>query len=175
MPLQSIDLSKLEGESLREQIIAPQQLPKEIMRARCLRLALQGMNAKRAAAATGYPYDTVRRIYREPGFQADVRRRVDLTFEDIDVAYQTREKTLHEKIAEKAEDAFATLCEMLEDDRTLPGHKIKIAQDLLNRREDTTPFSARTTNLDADKLRAAALAARDMDAVIPAEREHDAR
>lgn len=166
MPLQTIDLSKLEGESLRQQV-QPQALPKEVMRARLLRLALRGQNARQAAQACGYAYDTVRRIYADPAFQADFRKRVDLAFEDVDTEFIQSQKSLADKVSEKANTAFTVLCELLESEQTLAGHKIKIAQDILDRTAETATFSPRTTALDADKLRAAALAARDMDNVIP--------
>lgn len=167
VPLREVDLSELEGESLREQCI-PQHLPKEVLRARALRLALQQISARKAAPLLGISYETARRIYADPSFQADVRRRIDLAFEDVDAAYAERNKTLHEKIAEKGERAFQELIQLMEDPNTLPGHRIKIAQDILDRNEDTQAGKIiKHTNLDIERLRMAGLAAREMDNVIP--------
>lgn len=167
MPLHEVDLSALEGESLREQII-PQHLPREVLRARALRLALKQISARKAAPILGIAYETARKIYADPSFQADVRKRIDLAFEDVDTAFVESHKTLHEKIAEKGDRAFQELVNLLEDSNTLPGHRIKIAQDILDRNEETQAGKTiRHTTLDVDKLRNAALAAREMDNVIP--------
>lgn len=167
MPLQHVDLSQLEGESLREQV-QPQHLPREVLRARALRLALKQVSARKAAPILGINYETARKIYADPSFQAEVRKRIDVAFEDVDTAFITGHKTLHEKIAEKGNAAFEALCQMLDDQGTLPGHRIKIAQDILDRNEATQAGkTVRHTNLDVDKLRVAANAAREMDNVIP--------
>jgi len=163
-----IDLGPLE--TLREQcgVREQQHLPGEILRARALRLALRGLNATRAAAVLGCHPTTARKIYADPAFQKQVRLRVDSVFTDIDASFKTAEDTLHERIQSKARAAFEVLAGMLDDPGTHPGYRMRIAQDLLDRNEETQAGRTLTTRrLDPEQLHVAAATAREMDNVIP--------
>jgi hypothetical protein len=143
-----------------------------VLRARALRLALRQVSARKAAPLLGISYDTARAIYRDPAFQSEVRRRLDCVFEDVDAQFARKTLTLNEKITEKSDAAFQVLCEMLENEATLPGHRIRIAQDILDRNSETQAgHTIRHTTLDIEKLRAAGNAAREMDKVIPIRKE----
>lgn len=139
-------------------------LPQAIRRAQMLRLALRGVNAKRASEIMSCSYATAREVYSDPGFRKACLGRLDDAFTDTDAAFAEKKKSLVERLEEKAEVAFEILCDMLETPETSAGHRIRIAQDLLNRHSETAPIQRAQFRLDPIELVHAAKVAREMDA-----------
>jgi hypothetical protein len=138
-------------------------LTQAVRRAQLARLAIRGVNAKRAAEILGCSHAVVREVYSDPSFRRGVVGRVDDAFADTDEAFAAKKRTLVERVEEKAEVAFEILCAMLEDDKTTPGHRIRIAQDLLDRHAETAPINRQHFKIDPLELVRASAVAREMD------------
>jgi hypothetical protein len=138
-------------------------LTQAVRRAQLARLAIRGVNAKRAAEILGCSHAVVREVYSDPSFRRGVVGRVDDAFADTDEAFAAKKRTLVERVEEKAEVAFEILCAMLEDDKTTPGHRIRIAQDLLDRHAETAPINRQHFKIDPLELSRAARVAQEMD------------
>lgn len=142
-------------------------------RAWLLRLAMRGLNAKEAAAIVGCSPAVVRDMYRDDNFKAEVKRRINVALDTGDEKFVAAQLTLAEKIRRKGDKAFEILCTLLEDPDVHPATRVRIAQDLLNRNEETQAgFQVTKKTFDTEKLRHAALVAAEMDGrVIPIRKE----
>jgi hypothetical protein len=130
---------------------------------------MRGVTAGKAAEVVGCSAATARAVYSDPMFRAACIGQLDSAFADIDTAFAEKKATLIERMSAKAEEAFDTLCEILDDPNTRVPYKIKIAQDFLDRNPETQAgHIVRTGPLaDPEKLSQAARVAREMDGVIP--------
>lgn len=142
-----------------------------VLRQQLIRLAMKGLNATRAASVVGCAKETARGIYRDPDFRKEVVGRVDGAFGDVDLAFVEQKKSLHERLAERAERAFDQLCNLLDNEETMPSLKVKIAQDFMDRNPETQAGHT-TTRLNpafqSEALAHAARIAREVDEkVIP--------
>lgn len=167
-----IDIDRLHAAGLAAESAAsaePGLLRAQVLRAQLLRLATRGLNAREAAQIVGYAHHTVQKYYREPDFQATVRRRVEHALGDGDERVLEQRMTLADRLRQKSETAFTVLCEMLDDPATHPGYRMKIAQDFLDRNEETQGGSIVTRRtVDPEQLRHAAQVAAEMDSnVVP--------
>lgn len=127
---------------------------------------MKGLNATRAALLVGCGKDTARGVYRDPEFRKEVLSRVDGAFVDVDAAFVETKKSLHERLAERAELAFDQLCVLLDDESTLPSIRVKIAQDFMDRNPETQAGHTVTKLggvLQSAELVHAARIAREMD------------
>lgn len=157
-----------------KQVLAP-DLPQEgprllttvVLRAQLLRLALKGLNATEAAKIVGCHEATARVHYRDPSFRDEVRAKVDQAFMDVDEAYTSKQKGIHERLNDQALRSFEDLIGMLENPDLHPSIRMRINQDILNRVEDAQPMHKVNTTVDAAALQRAASTAREMDKVIP--------
>lgn len=140
-----------------------------VLRQQLLRLAMKGVNAKRASELVGVHHHTVLGIYKDPMFRKEVLGKVGGAFEDVDGAYVAQRKSLHERLAEKAETAFGVLVEMLEDKEGLPSLRAKVAMDLLDRNPETQQGHTITRispALESEQLIQAAHIARQVDSKV---------
>jgi hypothetical protein len=159
-------------DAILEKVNAPEAggklMTQAVRRAQLLRLALRGVNAKKAAEVIGCSHATARAVYADPEFRKGCLGRLDDAFADIDASFATRKRSLIERMEEKAEVAFETLVGLLEAHDTKDVYKIKIAQDFLDRNPTTQAgHVVRTGPLaDPDKLSQAARVAREMDNVL---------
>jgi hypothetical protein len=145
----------------------PKLVKQLVVRARLLRFALRGLNARQAAQLIGEPYQTVRAIYADPTFKREVQQRINGAFEGVDSQFVAEQKTVTDAIKDKAGAAFNYLCELLEDPNAHPGYRMRAAQDILDRNEDTQAGSTITKRIDPAQLALAARTAQEMDDVIP--------
>jgi|SRR5580658_1309347 hypothetical protein len=137
-----------------------------------LRLAMRGYSAKQAAESLEIPYSAALQEYRDREFRALAFGRLEHAFAEIDGNFEEEKKSLHERLAEKSNDAFRVLCELLEDEEVHPGVRVKIAQDMLDRNPDTMAGSVvRHEKFDPQQLMRAAQAASEMDNVIQLKRK----
>lgn len=138
-------------------------------RARLLRLAANGVNAKRAAELIGVGHQTVLKEYQDPEFRRQVVRLVESAFEDVDSNFEQMQLSLHDRIRLKSEEAFQTLCELMDSKDTHEAVRMKIAQDILDRNPETQAGHTVTHNsiAEVEELRRAAVAAREMDKIVP--------
>ncbi len=137
-----------------------------VLRTQLLRLAMKGVNATQAAKVVGVSSATAREVYREPEFRAEVLKKVNGAFEDIDAAFSSKKKTLHELIDEQAYRSCESLIDMLQDEQLHPSLKVKIHQDFLNRSEESMPKSGAVYKVEPAELSRAAQVAQEMDNVI---------
>lgn len=149
----------LAGETFTE----PRLVQQIALRGLLLRFAMRGLNASEASEAAKVPYQTVRTIYADPEFKHEVRRRIDSAFGDADDEFFANKLTLAERIRDKGNDAFRVLCEMLDDPATHPGYRMRIAQDILDRNEQTQAGFTTRRLIDTDQLRLAAQTAIEME------------
>jgi hypothetical protein len=149
----------------------PRLLTVALRRARLLRCALRGLNAKAASRVVGCSHHTARAVYADPAFKARVRAQFGQVFEGIDDAYATAQLTLHERIEGVASKAFDLLQQIMEDETKQPALRVKVAQDFLDRNPETQAGHTVTARDEfVEALAAAQDAARDMDNVIPMRR-----
>lgn len=145
-----------------------------VLRQQLQRLAMKGLNATRAAQVVGCSKDTARAVYRDPEFRKEVIGRVDGAFADVDAAFIDQKRSLHQRLADKAEDAYEALCVMLDSQDTLPSLKAKIAMDFLDRNPETQAGHTVTKLgelVHPEQLAQAARIGREMDnKVIPMRR-----
>lgn len=143
--------------------------PKGVRRSKLLRLAAQGLPAARAAQILGCSHATTLMEYRDPEFKRQVLALVESAFESSDVRFGEEMFTLQDRLKMKAEEAFETLCEIMDDVQNEPGVRAKVAMDLLNRVPETqTGHQVRTGAIeDATTLARAARAAEEMNNVVP--------
>lgn len=137
-----------------------------VLRQQLIRLAMKGLNATRAAALVGCGKDTARGVYRDPDFRKEVLSRVDGAFVDVDNLFVETRKSIHERLAEKAEKAFDVLCDMLDSEETMPSIRMKVAHDILDRNPETQAGHTVTRlnpALGSESLVQAARIAREMD------------
>lgn len=139
-----------------------------VRRAKLLRLAAQGVNAKRAAAFLGVSHQTVLKEYQNPEFRRQVVRLVESAFEEVDEKFEVMQLSLHDRIRLKSEEAFETLCRLMDDENTHPAVRTRIAQDMLDRNPETLAGSVvrHDSVAEAEELRRAADVAREMDKVV---------
>ncbi len=144
-----------------------------VQRIQLKRLAMRGLNAKQAAQALGCGIEAARRYYRDPEFRREVLSCVNGAFEDVDAAFTQEKVSLHERLGDVAEKSFEILERLLEDPETQVHHKIKIAQDFMDRNpESQAGHVVRTGAIsDPDTLAVAARTAREveasMDKIVP--------
>ncbi len=146
--------------------IRPQQA---VRRSKLLRLAAQGFPATRAAQILGAHAATIQREYRDPEFRKQVLALVESAFESSDLRFGEEMFTLQDRLKMKAEEAFETLCEIMDDPQNEPTVRAKVAMDLLNRVPETqSGHQVRTGPIeDASALARAARAAEEMNNVLP--------
>jgi len=133
-----------------------------------LRLAVRGVNATAAAKVIGCRPETARKYYADPAFRREAFAKVESAFAGVDSDLGNEKRTLHQKLSEAADEAFEELYGMLKNAQTAAAHKIKIAQDFLDRNPETQAgFTTRNVTLSPEQLASAARAAREMDNVIP--------
>lgn len=139
----------------------------EVTKSQLLRLAMKGLNATEAAKVLDLHPSTVRGYYREPAFRTAVLKKVEGVFEDIDVAYLNKRKSLHEMLEEQAYRSCQDLIAMLDDEETPlhPSLKVKIHQDFMNRVEDSKQLTG-VMKVEPKDLQHAARVAQEMDGVI---------
>lgn len=161
-------LKEVAGDAARvEAHIDQRLLTSAVLRVQLLRLAMKGVNATRAAEMLGCAPETARRHYADPTFRRAVLGKVDDAFVGVDAAFAEQKKTLHERLAEKADKAFEELCVLLDSQNTPMHLKVKIAQDFLDRNPETQAgFVQRHGKFDPEQLAAASRVAREMDNVV---------
>lgn len=165
MSEQIADVS-LEGLEFRDRLLTT-----SVTRVQLLRLAMKGLNAKQAAAVVGCHEQTARGHYAEPEFRRAVLAKVEAAFEGVDAAFAERKRDLHEMLEEQAYRSCEELIEMVGDPELHPSLKVKIHQDFLNRVEDSAPQHKASYKLQPQDLQHAAKVAREMDNVIPFNKE----
>lgn len=147
-----------------------------VQRVQLLRLAMKGINAKRASEIIGCSHAHAAAQYRDPDFRRQVLAKVDRAFEDVDLGFVEGKRSLHELIETQAMDSFKDLVELLKED-IHPSLKVRIHQDFLNRCEDSQPQHKVNAGhrFSPEELQRAALTAREIDAnlvkVVPIRRE----
>lgn len=141
-----------------------------VTRQQLLRLAQKGLTAADSAKIVGISAATARDYYSEPAFRRDVLEAVEKAFGDVDAAYASKRKTLHELLETQAYESFSQLVGMLEEDDLHPALRMKINQDFLDRHQDTAQISKAKFIFDAKDLKRAAKVAQEMDNVIPMRR-----
>jgi transposase len=133
---------------------------------------MKGINATIAAKIVGCSKETSRKYYSDPSFRRDALEKVEQAFEGVDNNFIEEKKSIHERLAEQAENAFEELVSLLADKSTSTGYRIRIAQDFLDRNPETQAgFVARHTQVNPDQLIMAARTAKEMDNVIPIRKE----
>lgn len=148
------------------------QLTQAVRRTQLIRLALRGVTAHRAAKILGCSPSTVLATYKDPQFRQACMARLSNAFQEIDEQIAKEKRTLHERLAEKSEEAFEKLCDMLDSDSTPVHLRAKIAMDFLDRNPETQPgHTVRTERFDPEQLAAAARTAAEMDNVIEFKRK----
>lgn len=152
-------VARVEGEVER-----PRLLRSAVLRAQLLRLALRGVNAKQACEVLGCSYHVARSHYADPSFRAQVLQRVEGALAYADERFALQNRSLHERIADAAEEGFERLVEMLRDPGTANPLKARIAQDFLNRVPEAAPHSSvlHRHSFTAEELSSAAKAAAEM-------------
>src|SRR5271170_4085798 len=147
--------------------VEPRLLTTALRRARLMRCALRGLDAKMAARVVGCSHATARQVYADPAFRRRVRQGLEGVLEGADAAYVAKQLTLHEQIEHKAQTAFDILTKIMEDDRAQPALRVKVAQDLLDRNPETQSGHTVTAREEfVEALDAARLAASEIDNVI---------
>lgn len=133
-----------------------------------VRMAMKGVTASEAARLVGCHQQTALMYYKRPDFRKRVMNKIQGAFEGVDEGFSEELESMHEKLKRAAEKSYDELMAMLSGEvaGVQVGHKIKIAQDFMNRNPDTQAgFIHRNGDkLDPDQLRLAATAAREMDA-----------
>ena len=138
-----------------------------IIRLQLERLAMRGVNATRAAELVGCHRDTSRGVYRDPRFKKKVLGKINAALGEVDQTIFKEKKDLHARLAEKCEDAFQKLCDLMEDPETSTAHQIKIAQDFLNRNPESQPGATiMKREFDPEQLSRAARVAKEMENVV---------
>jgi hypothetical protein len=152
----------------------PRLVTQAVRRAKLLRCALRGVNAKDAARVVGCSHATAMTVYSDPSFQRRVHEQLEGVFEGVDAGFIDRQMSLHERIEQKAKDAFKVLADMLDNNATPPHLRAKVAMDMLDRNPETQAGHSVTTRRDdelAETLRAAAAASREADNVVTMRRK----
>ncbi len=145
-------------------------------RAKLLRLAAQGINARQASGIINVPYATVLSEYADPEFKVQLHALMEQAFSDVDGKFGAFNLTLHDRIRLKSEEAFQTLCELMDDDTNHPAIRARIAQDMLDRNPESQAGSViRHERIEADQLALAARAAEEMNNVLPFRADHAKR
>lgn len=147
-----------------EEILKKKLIHTTVLRMALLRLAMKGVTAKKAAEILGCNPSTARTHYADPTFKRAVYEKVREAFGEIDEAFETASKTLHERIQEQALKSFQDLVALLERNDLGHAHRIKINQDFLNRCEESQPLAKHTTQLEPAALARASQVAREMEA-----------
>lgn len=141
-----------------------------ILRAQLLRFALRGVTAKKASELVQCGYQTARQIYSDPDFRRHVMSKVEGALAYADEKFGEQQKSLHQRLAEKSEEAFTVLCELLENPATNQGLRFRIAKDMLDRNPETSSTShvehSHQHSFSADELRRAADTASEMQAKV---------
>jgi hypothetical protein len=138
-----------------------------LRRARLLRCALRGLNAKAAAKIVGCSMQTAQQVYRDPAFRRRVNEQFAGVFSDVDAAYAAAQLSIHERIEGVAGRAFELLEEIMEDETKQPALRVKVAQDFLDRNPETQAGHIVTAREEfVEALAAARSAASDMDNVV---------
>lgn len=133
---------------------------------------MRGLHATEAAKVLGIHQATVRLHYNDPAFRQEVLKKVGAAFGSTDAAFIERTKSLTERLEEQATRSFDSLVAML-DPATNEGHKIsdtlavKVHLSFLDRVQETAQVSKSVISMDPVQLQHAAVAAREMDNVVP--------
>lgn len=138
-------------------------------RSKLLRLAAQGVTARRASELLGLGYSVVCGEYNDPSFRRQAFELVEGAFGEVDSALTNVQLSLHDRIRLKSEEAFDVLCNILDDEAENPALRAKIAVELLDRNPES---QAGTTVrhgalVEANDLARAARAAEEMNKVLP--------
>lgn len=147
--------------------------PQVAGRAKMVRLAAQGCNARRASELLGIGYGVVCKVYNDASFRKQVFELVEGAFEKVDGAFTNVQLSLHDRIRAKSEEAFEVLCEILDNPDEMPALRAKIAVELLDRNpESQAGTTVRHGALANDQaLAVAARAAEEMNKVLPMRRK----
>lgn len=149
----------------------PKLLKQSVVRAKLVRLAQRGLNASQAARHVPYSQQVVQTIYRDPTFRREVLGRVEEALGNVDESFHIEEETLHSRLKSSADEAFRVLYDMLTDKETHPGYRMKIAQDILDRNDETMAgHQVVRKTFDVEQLKQAARTAREMDDTLPMKR-----
>lgn len=144
------------------------ELRRSVTRLRLLRLAQQGVTATKAATILGISPDQARVHYSDQTFQDEVLGRVSKAFSSTDARMFEAQRTLSEKLEDKANRAFDVLSELLERSDIRVETRARIAQDFLDRRPDSSKISTSIkAELDPVVLARVARTAAEMDASRP--------
>jgi len=152
---------QMDGLELKDRLLRT-----SVTKIQLVRLAMKGLNATQAAKVVGISKETARAYYAEADFRKEVLSRVDAAFVDIDSAFCSKRKSLHEMLEEQAYKSCEDLVAMLENPDIHPSLRVKINQDFLNRVEDTAQFSKQPYRMDAADLQHAAKVAMEVDKVV---------
>lgn len=143
------------------------RLQQVVRRLRLRRMACQGLNAKQAAEALGLAPATVRDIYRDPAFRAEVKAQMSEVFEEVDEDLKEQTMTLHDKIEKLAWTSFSKLEYLLTEENTdlTDYQRAKLCEGMLDRAVEKTRINAKEVKMPtfaAEDLARASVAAREM-------------
>lgn len=160
---------------MREEIPATElerRPPQSTRRQKLLRLAAQGVNAKRAAELLGVSHQTILKEYKDREFRKQAFEMVEGAFKEVDEGFTTLQLSIHDRIRMKSEEAFEYLCQVLDDPAEDSRIRVKVATDLLDRNPETVAGTAvyKGEQIEAEHLAAAARVAEEMNKVIPIKR-----
>jgi hypothetical protein len=142
---------------------------KGVRRAKLLRIAAQGFNATRAAELLGVSPATTQKEYADPSFREQLLSLVESAFESSDGVFGQVMFNLQDRLRMKAEEAFDTLAEIMDDTTQEPALRAKVAMNFLDRTPETQQgHQVRYGAIeDASTLARAARAAEEMNNVVP--------
>jgi len=126
------------AEEIADQVgVSHRLIPSAILRIQLQRLAMRGLDATKAAKIVGCSAATARAIYSDPGFRKVVLGKINGALGGADSTFLDKKVSMLERLGEASEIAFESLMVMLNDVDTSKAHKIRIAQDFLNRNPET--------------------------------------